>query len=81
MHTVHWGDEIAAFHEATASTHVLNEDAHRLLDVLVRNVDAMSSASLWSTAFACAPSELDCQSLDELLGTLLQAGLVTATSS
>ena len=31
LHVVQWGEELAAFHELTASTHLLEPDAGRIL--------------------------------------------------
>ena len=81
LHVVRWGEEIAAFHEATASTHIFDEDTARLLEVLQQGCVGVSSVVLWSTAYGVAPSASDCQALDETLETLVQAGLVTATTS
>ena len=81
LHTVHWGDDTAAFHEATASTHLFDEDTLRLVQALRHADCAVTSAVLWNTAFGEASSESDSQALDERLVTLLQAGMVTATDS
>lgn len=80
LHTVHLGDEIVAFHEATASTHMFDADTHRLVETLRRAGDGVTSATLWSTAFGEPPADSDCQALEERLEKLQQAGLVTATS-
>lgn len=78
LHTVRWGDETVAFHEATASTHLFDEDTYRLVDALRRIDAAVTGADLWSAAFGDAPSDADCLALDATLQTLLQAGLVAA---
>lgn len=79
LHTVCWGDETVAFHEATASTHVFDGDTHQLL-VALRQVDRpVTSAILWNSAFGEAATESDCQALEEMLEKLHQSGLVTAT--
>ena len=81
LHVVRFGDETVAFHEATASTHVFDEDTHRLVETL-RLMDCdVTGADLWSAAFGAVPTEPDCQALDESLQALVQAGLVTANPS
>lgn len=79
LHSVCFGDEYVAFHEATASTNVFDEDTYRLLEAL-RHVDRpLTGPNLWSAAFGEAATESDCQALEETLEQLRQAGLVTAT--
>lgn len=81
LRSVHLGDEIVAFHEATASTHVFDADTHQLVETLRQAGCAVTSAALWSTAFGEPPVESDCQALEERLERLQQSGLVTATST
>ena len=81
LHTVPLDDEIVAFHEATASTHVFDADTHQLVETLRQADGAVTSAALWSTAFGEPPAESDCQALEEGLEKLQQAGLVTATNT
>ena len=76
---VTWGDETVAFHESTASTHLFDEDTHRLVETLRQGDCPVTGQMLWSAAFGGAPSGEESQALDEILGTLLQSGLVTAT--
>lgn len=80
LHTVHLGDEIVAFHEATASTHVFDADTHQLVQTLRQADFALTSAGLWRTAFGESPAESDCKALEERLERLLQSGLVAATN-
>jgi PqqD family protein of HPr-rel-A system len=80
LHVVTWGDETVAFHESTASTHLFDEDAHRLVETLQQGDGEVTDTVLWNAAFGEAPTGADRQALDEILETLLQAGLVTATS-
>jgi len=80
LHAVHLGDEIVAFHEATASTHVFDADTHQLVETLQQADCAMTSPALWRTAFGESPTEADCQGLEERLERLQQSGLVTATN-
>lgn len=81
LHTVHLGDEIVAFHEATASTHVFDADTQQLVETLRQADCAVTSATLWRTAFGEPPAEPDCQALEERLERLQQSGLVTATNT
>lgn len=81
LHKVQWGDEVVAFNEATATTHVFDEDTVQLVDALCRADRAVTSAVLWRSAFGEAPTESDCQALEELLQRLRQSGLVTASNS
>ena len=81
MHVVHWGEETVAFYEATASTHVFDEDTARLVKVLRQGDGGMTSAVLWNTAYGDVPLVSDYQALDATLEALLQAGLVTATTT
>ena len=77
---VHFGDETVAFHEATASTHVFDQDTYRLIVTLRQGHGNRSSADLWRDAFGGAPSRSDLETLDESLGALLQAGLAANPS-
>jgi PqqD family protein of HPr-rel-A system len=81
LHSVHLGDEIVAFHEATASTHVFDADTYQLVETLRQAVGAVTSAALWRAAFGEPPAESDCQALEERLERLQQSGLVTATNT
>lgn len=81
LHTVQLGDEIAAFHEATASTHVFDADTHQLLETLRQADCAVTSTALWNTAFGEPLAQGDCQALEERLERLHQSGLVTATNT
>jgi PqqD family protein of HPr-rel-A system len=81
LHVVDWGDELVAFHEATASTHLLDQDSVKVVQTLRDAGRAMTGAELWSTAFGEPTTGSDFQALDEMLEKLLQAGLVTATDS
>ena len=56
LHVVHFGDETVAFHEATASTHVFDQDTYRLIVTLRQGHGNRSSADLWRDAFGVAPS-------------------------
>jgi PqqD family protein of HPr-rel-A system len=79
LHVVQWGDEIVAFHELTASTHVLDVESGRLLDCLKGSASAcMTTESLWINVFGDVPSSTDAESLNERLHALAGAGLVTA---
>lgn len=77
---VHLGDETVAFHEATASTHVFDKDTHRLVETLRQADGTVSGADLWRDAFGVAPSESDCEALNQSLEALLQAGLAANPS-
>jgi PqqD family protein of HPr-rel-A system len=81
MHAVALDDEIVAFHEATASTHVFDPDTHQLLETLRRADGTVTSAFLWRAAFGELPTESDCQALEERLERLQQSGLVTAVNT
>ena len=81
LHAVRLGDETVAFHEATASTHVFDEDTHRLVETLRLMDREVSSTELWRAAFGDAPTEPDVLALEESLLALHRAGLVTATPS
>ena len=78
---VRWAEETVAFHESTASTHLFDEDTHRLVEALQRGGCAVTSAALWTSAFGDAPTSADCLDLDRRMEILLQTGLVTAISS
>ena len=77
---VHFGDETVAFHEATASTHVFDQDTYRLIVTLRQGHGNRSRADLWRDAFGVAPSESDYEALDQSLEALLQAGLAANPS-
>ena len=78
---VQLGDETVAFHVATASTHVLDEDTLRLVDTLRHRDGDVSSTDLWREAFGIDPSPSDCKVLNASLEALLHAGLVAASLS
>lgn len=81
LHVARWGEEAVAFHEPTASTHLFDDDTRRVVEALRRLDGGVTSPGLWNTVFGDAASESDCQALDEMLESLLQAGLVTATNT
>ena len=81
LHAVRLDDETAAFHEATASTHVFDEDTYRLVETLRLMGCDLAGTDLWRAAFGDSPSERDRQALDESMQALVQAGLVTANLS
>ena len=81
LHVVHFGGETVAFHEATASTHVFDEDTYRVVETLRHLHGDVSGTELWTRAFGVAPAPSDCEALDETLETLIQAGLVAAKPS
>ncbi len=81
LHTVRWGEEVVAFHEATASTHVFDEDTVLLLKTLRALDSAVTSEVLWRATFGEAPSAADCEAIDATLETLLNAGLALATGT
>ena len=80
LHVVDWGDELSGFHETTASTHVFDQDTHKVIKALQMAGCAMKCELLWSAAFGEPATESDCEALEATLETLQQAGLVTATN-
>ena len=81
LHIVDWGDELVGFHEAAASTHVFDQDTHKVVQALQAAGCAMRVEALWSAAFGEPAMESDSEAQDEMLETLRQAGLVTASSA
>lgn len=78
LHVVQWGDEAAVFHEASASTHLLDTDSHLIIACLRETPGSASTAQLWQRAFGCPPQWDDCRDLAESLEALARAGLVTS---
>jgi hypothetical protein len=81
LHVVSFGDEVVAFHESTASTHLFDEDTHRVVEALRLGECDVNTVELWQRTFGASPSESERQALDASLGMLLHAGLVTAPPS
>lgn len=81
LHAVSWGDETVIYHESSASTHLLNADAGRVVAALKAVGQTLSSTEAWQRAFGESPQAEDCLVLEESLCALARVGLVTRTSS
>lgn len=78
LHSLHWGDSIVVYNNASGQTHFLNEFAHHLFQ-MIESSSGMTRDMLCETIASDDDIPLDerLQSLvDQLLATLDELGLI-----
>ncbi len=76
IHPRSWEHEIVVYHEATASTHLLDAGCGEVLLALQRADRELDAMQLWRALFGGEPSPHDDRALIESLASLVQVGLV-----
>jgi PqqD family protein of HPr-rel-A system len=81
IHMARWGDEVVAYHELTASTHLLDPETSAVLTHLkALSGGQASAAALWLRAYGEPASTADALALNESLQALAHAGLLSASN-
>ena len=81
IHSRHWGNEVVVYHEATASTHLLDAGCGEVLLTLQRADRELDAMQLWRDIFSGEPSPQERLDLIDSLASLVQVGLVVSIKS